>query len=45
MYEAGAEAMRMLIDLLSGGTFDKLKLFQTKLLVRGSTVKNSIKKS
>lgn len=41
MYETGAEAMRMLIDLLSGRTFDKLKLFQTKLLVRGSTVKKS----
>lgn len=40
MYEAGAEAMQMLIDLLSGGSFDKLKLFQTKLLARGSTEKN-----
>jgi LacI family transcriptional regulator len=43
MYEAGAEAMRMLIHLISGGKFDKLKLFQTKLLVRGSTVKKDEK--
>jgi DNA-binding LacI/PurR family transcriptional regulator len=39
MYEAGAEAMRMLMNLISGKDFDKLKLFQTKLLVRGSTIK------
>jgi DNA-binding LacI/PurR family transcriptional regulator len=39
MHEAGAEAMKMLIDLISANKFDKLKLFATKLLVRGSTVK------
>lgn len=39
MHEAGAEAARMLIDLISGGEFNKLKLFQTKLLVRDSTAR------
>jgi len=29
--------LRMLINLLSGETFEKLRLFNTKLLVRGST--------
>jgi LacI family transcriptional regulator len=38
MYDAGYEAMRMLIDLVSGRTFERLKLFQTKLLIRQSTV-------
>ena len=42
MYETGAEAMRMLMGLLSGESFDKLKLFQTKLLVRGSTTKKDM---
>ncbi|MHB8909475.1 MAG: LacI family DNA-binding transcriptional regulator [Syntrophales bacterium] len=37
MYEIGVASMRMLIDLLSGETFEKLRLFNTKLLVRGST--------
>jgi LacI family transcriptional regulator len=38
MYDIGTASMQMLIDLLSGGKFEKLKLFNTKLLVRGSTV-------
>ena len=37
--EIGAASMKMLIGLLSGRTFDKLKVFKTKLLVRGSTVR------
>jgi LacI family transcriptional regulator len=37
MYDIGVATMRMLIDLLSGEPFEKLRLFNTKLLVRGST--------
>ncbi len=37
MYDIGRAAMRVLIDLLSGEKFEKLRLFNTKLLVRGST--------
>ena len=37
MYDIGVATMRMLIDLLSGEPFEKLRLFKTKLLVRGST--------
>ncbi len=37
MYEIGRAAMQMLIDLLSREKFEKLRLFNTKLLVRGST--------
>ena len=37
MYDIGVASMRMLIDLLSGEPFEKLRLFNTKLLVRGST--------
>ena len=37
MYDIGVAAMRMLIGLLSGERFEKLRLFNTKLLVRGST--------
>ncbi len=37
MYEIGVAAMRMLINLLSGDPFDKLRLFNTKLLIKGST--------
>ena len=40
MYDIGAAAMKMLIDLLSGENFEKLRLFNTKLLVKGSTVRN-----
>ena len=39
MYDIGAAAMKMLIDLLSGEKFEKLRLFNTRLLVRGSTVR------
>lgn len=39
MYDIGAASMQMLIDLLSGGNFEKLRLFNTQLLVRGSTVR------
>jgi len=39
IYETGAETMRLLMGILSGENFDKLKLFQTKLFVRGSTTK------
>jgi LacI family transcriptional regulator len=44
MYDIGAASMRMLIDLLSGEKFDKLRLFNTKLLVRESTVPREGKK-
>ncbi len=44
MYEIGAASMRMLIDLLSGEKFDKLRLFNTKLLVRESTAPREGKK-
>jgi LacI family transcriptional regulator len=37
MYDIGRAAMRVLIDLLSGEKFEKLRLFNAKLLVRGST--------
>jgi LacI family transcriptional regulator len=37
MYDIGVATMRMLIDLLSGEPFEKLRLFKTNLLVRGST--------
>jgi len=37
MYDIGVASMGMLIDLLSGEKFDKLRLFNTKLIVRGST--------
>jgi LacI family transcriptional regulator len=35
--EIGSAAMRMLIGRISDGKFDNLKVFKTKLLVRGST--------
>jgi len=44
MSELGSAAMRMLIDLISGEKFDKLRLFKTKLLIRESTLKNDEKK-
>lgn len=37
--EIGAASMKMLIGLLSGIKIEKLKVFKTKLLVRGSTVR------
>lgn len=39
MYDIGVASMRMLIALLSGEPFEKLRLFNAKLLVRGSTVR------
>jgi LacI family transcriptional regulator len=39
MYDIGVAAMRMLIDLLSREKFNKLRLFNTKLIVRGSTAR------
>jgi LacI family transcriptional regulator len=44
MYDIGTAAMQMLIDLLSGEKFEKLRLFSTKLLVRGSTATREEKK-
>jgi LacI family transcriptional regulator len=38
MYDIGVASMRMLIDLISGEKFDKLRLFNTKLLIRESTL-------
>ncbi|MEW6719379.1 MAG: LacI family DNA-binding transcriptional regulator [Thermodesulfobacteriota bacterium] len=37
--EIGAAAMRMLVGRISGGKFEKFKVFNTKLIVRGSTVR------
>ena len=44
MYDIGTASMQMLIDLLSGERFEKLRLFNTKLLVRGSTAPREEKK-
>jgi len=38
----GATSMQMLADLLSGRDLDPLKLFKTKLLVRGSTERKTV---
>jgi LacI family transcriptional regulator len=38
MHDLGAASMRMLLNLISGEKFEKIKLFKTRLLVRGSTV-------
>ena len=38
MYDLGAGAMRLLMDLISGKNASKFKHFKPKLLVRGSTV-------
>lgn len=45
MNEMGAAAMRMLIGLLSGEKFEKFRLFNTKLLIRESTLPRDGKKS
>jgi LacI family transcriptional regulator len=42
MQDLGAAAMRMLLNLISGEPFEKNKLFKTTLLVRGSTVSNTL---
>jgi LacI family transcriptional regulator len=39
MHDLGAAAVRMLLNLISGENFEKVKLFKTRLLVRGSTIK------
>jgi LacI family transcriptional regulator len=39
MHDLGAAAVRMLLSLISGENFEKIKLFKTRLLVRGSTIK------
>jgi LacI family transcriptional regulator len=39
MHDLGAAAVRMLLNLISGEKFENIKLFKTRLLVRGSTVK------
>lgn len=38
MSELGSAAMRMLVALISGEEFDKLRLFKTKLLIRESSL-------
>ncbi|MDI6725478.1 MAG: LacI family DNA-binding transcriptional regulator [Smithellaceae bacterium] len=38
MYQLGAASIKTLIDLLAGNNYDKLKMFETKLLVRESTL-------
>ena len=43
MYDIGSAAMGMLIDLLSGERFEKLRLFNTKLLIRESTLRQERK--
>ncbi len=49
MHDLGAASMKMLLGLISGGKFEKMKLFRTTLQVRGSTAepqkKDSGKKS
>lgn len=37
MYDLGVAAMQLLVDLMSGKTSEKLKLFSTRLVVREST--------
>jgi LacI family transcriptional regulator len=39
MHDLGAASARMLLNLISGKEIEKVKLFKTKLLVRGSTIK------
>ncbi len=39
MHDLGAASMTMLLNLISGEKFEKLKLFKARLQVRGSTVK------
>lgn len=40
VYDVGVAAMRMLIDVISKKSIEKVKFFGTKLLIRGSTGKN-----
>ncbi len=39
MHDLGAASMTMLLSLISGEKFEKLRLFKAKLQVRESTVK------
>lgn len=39
MHDLGAAAVSMLLNLISGNKFEKMKLFKTRLLVRGSTLR------
>ena len=40
VYDVGVAAMRMLIDVISKKSIEKVKFFGTKLLIRGSTGEN-----
>ncbi len=40
MYGVGKATLQMLVDLLAGRDFEHLRLFKTRLVVRGSTAKN-----
>ncbi len=40
MYEVGVTGMKMLIDVISKKSFEKVKFFKTSLLIRDSTGKN-----
>lgn len=39
MHDLGAAAMAMLLNLISGVPFERQRMFETRLLIRGSTVK------
>ena len=41
MYELGVASMQMLIDLICKNSFEHLKIFKTKLIIRDSTQKNA----
>ena len=45
MHDLGAASMQMLLSLISGGKFERTKLFRTTLQVRGSTAKPQKKDS
>jgi DNA-binding LacI/PurR family transcriptional regulator len=38
-YGLGVGAMQMLIDLISGNVFDRIRWFKTRLMARESTLK------
>jgi DNA-binding LacI/PurR family transcriptional regulator len=40
-YGLGVGAMQMLIDLISGNTFDRIRWFKTRLMPRESTLKKT----
>jgi DNA-binding LacI/PurR family transcriptional regulator len=39
IYDLGVASMRMLMDLISGNSFERVRWFKTRLLVRGSTTR------